>query len=147
MKRRGWFAVVIALVLLVGSLSTGLTAPPAAQAKESSLVFDIYNFTEESVLVGTETVYFRAYRNIVYVTNPAQIVFPLNTIYQKLNVFVPIEISLDDYKKHDGPIFFPNTVGGYNPGLPAETTRNEVKTALGEGLCGGSSGCPRPYQL
>jgi len=133
MKRRGWFAVVIALVLLVGSLSTGLTAPPAAQAKESSLVFDIYNFTEESVLVGTETVYFRAYRNIVYVTNPAQIVFPLNTIYQKLNVFVPIEISLDDYKKHDGPIFFPNTVGGYNPGLPAEPTRNEVKTALAKG--------------
>jgi hypothetical protein len=133
MKTRRWFAVVIALVLLVGSLSTGLAAPPAPQVKQSSLIFDIYDFTEESILVGEETIYFRAYRDIVYVNNPAQIVFPLNTIYQKLNVYVPIEISLDDYKTHDSPIFFPNTVGGYNPGLPAEPTRNEVKTALAKG--------------
>jgi hypothetical protein len=136
MNTRRWFAFVITLVLLIGTLSTGLAAPTipqAAQVKPSSLVFDTYDFTEESVLVGEETIYFRAYRDIVYVTNPAEIVFPLNTIYQKLNVFVPIEISLDDYKTHDGPIFLPNTVGGYNPALPAEPTRNEVKTALAKG--------------
>ena len=130
MKTHRWFAIAVALILLVGSLSPGLAA---AQAKQSDLVFDINNFTVESVLVGDETIYFRAYRNIVYVENPTQIVYPLNTIYQKLNVFVPIEISLDDYKTHGGPIFFPNTVGGYNPALPAEYTRNEVKTALAEG--------------
>jgi hypothetical protein len=50
-----------------------------------------------------------------------------------LHVFVPIEISLDDYKTHDGPIFLPNTIGGYNPALPAEPSRNEVKTALAKG--------------
>jgi hypothetical protein len=133
MKTRRWFAVVMALVLLVGSLSTSLVAPQVAQAKQSSLVFDKFDFTEESVLLGDETIYFRAYRDIIYVENPTQIVFPLSTVYQKLNVYVPIEISLDDYKTDDTPIFFPNTIGGYNPGLPAEPTRNEVKTALAEG--------------
>jgi len=133
MKTHRWFAIVIALVLLAGALPSGFAAPQAAQAKQSSLVFDIYAFTEESVLVGNETITFRAYRDIVYVTNPTQIVYPLNTVYQKLNVFVPIEIELDDYDTHGGPIFFPNTIGGYNPGLPAEPTRNEVKTALAEG--------------
>ena len=130
MKTHKWFAIFIALALLVGSMSAGLAAP---QEKQSSLVFDANNFTEESVVVGTETIYFRAYRGIVYVTNPAQIVFPANTVYQKLNVYVPMEISLEDYKTHGGTIFFPNTIGGYNPGLPAEPTRNEVKTALAKG--------------
>lgn len=136
MNTRRGFAVVIALVLLVGSLSTALAAPPALQSakiKSSTLVFDVYNFTEESVLVGEETVSFRAYRDIVYVENPVAIVFPLATVYQKLNVYVPIEIALDDYKTDDTPIFLPNTIGGYNPGLPAEPTRNEVKTALAKG--------------
>jgi len=130
MKTHKRFAIVIALALLVGSMSAGLAAP---QEKQSSLVFDANNFTEESVVVGTETIYFRAYRGIVYVTNPAEIVFPVATVYQKLNVYVPIDIALDDYATHDGLIFFPNTIGGYNPGLPAEPTRNEVKTALAEG--------------
>lgn len=136
MNTRRWFSVVIALVLLVGSLSTGLAAPaalPAEQVKQGSLVFDIYNFTEESVDVGGASITFRAYRGIVYVANPVQIVFPVDTVYQKLNVYVPIDIALKEYKTHDGPIFFPNTVGGYNPGLPAEPTRNEVKAALAEG--------------
>jgi len=133
MKTRRWFGVIIALVLLVGPLSADLAAPRAAQAKQSSLEFDIDNFTVESVLVGAETITYRAYRNIVYVTNPALIVFPTKTTYQKLNVFVPIDISLDDYKTHDGPIFLPNTIGGYNPALPADTNRNEVKTALAKG--------------
>lgn len=130
MNTRRGYGVVIALILLVVPLLTGTAATPARQ---SNLVFDINNFSVENVLVGTDTITFRAYRGIVYVTNPAEIVFPLTTIYQKLNVFVPIEISLDDYKTHGGPIFLPNTVGGYNPGLPAEPTRNEVKTALAEG--------------
>jgi hypothetical protein len=136
MNTRRWFSVVIALVLLVGSLSTGLAAPaalPAEQVKQGSLVFDIYNFSEESVDVGGVLITFRAYRDIVYVANPVQIVFPADTVYQKLNVYVPIDIALKEYKTHNGPIFFPNTVGGYNPGLPAEPTRNEVKAALAEG--------------
>jgi hypothetical protein len=136
MNTRRWFSIVITLVLLVGSLSTGLAAPaalPAEQVKQGSLVFDIYNFSEESVDVGGVLITFRAYRDIVYVANPVQIVFPVDTVYQKLNVYVPIDIALKEYKTHNSPIFFPNTVGGYNPGLPAEPTRNEVKAALAEG--------------
>ena len=55
------------------------------------------------------------------------------TVYQKLNVYVPVEIALDEYKTDDSPIFFPNTIGGYMPGLPAEATSDEVKAALAKG--------------
>lgn len=136
MKTHRLFAILVSLVLLIGSLYGGFVVPPQAQAvqhKQSSLVFDVNNFTVESVLVDAESITFRAYRDIIYVTNPEEIVFPLNTIYQKLNVYVPIEIALENYSTHTGPIFFPNTIGGYNPGLPAEPTRNEVKTALAKG--------------
>ncbi len=133
MKARNWLAFVMTLVLLVSSVLTVVAAPPLPQVKEKSLVFDPNNFTVETVTVGGQTVTFRAYRNIVYVTNPAQIVYPLNTVYQKLNVYVPIDIPLEAYKTHNGPIFFPNAVGGYNPGLPAEPTRIEVATALAKG--------------
>lgn len=133
MKMHRSFAIVIALVLLVVPALPGLAAPVSSQVVQTSLEFDINNFTVESVDVGGEPIIFRAYRGIVYVSNPTEIVFPQNTIYQKLNVYVPIEISLDDYNTHGGPIFLPNTVGGYNPGLPAEPTRNEVKTALAKG--------------
>lgn len=138
MKTHRWLAFAIALVLLVGPLSPVLAGP--AQDKQSSLVFDPTNFTLESVVVGDETVTFRAYRDIVYVKNPVQAwakdpggnVIP-PTVYQKLNVYVPIEISLRDYKTNHVPIFFPNTIGGYMPGLPAEPTSVEVKTALVKG--------------
>ena len=46
---------------------------------------------------------------------------------------MPVEIALDEYKTDDSPIFFPNTIGGYMPGLPAEATRDEVKAALAKG--------------
>ena len=134
MKTRKWLVLVVALVLLVGSLSTALAQP------EGSLVFDPTDFTDESVLVGEETIYFRAYRDIFYVENPIEaaatdprgnIIPP--TVYQKLNVFVPAEISLGEYPTDDTPIFLPNSIGGYMPGLPLDTDRAEVRTALAEG--------------
>jgi hypothetical protein len=141
MKTRKWLAFVVALVLLVGSLSTVLAAPQVAQAKQgSSLVFDVKDFTVEAVEVGGEIVLYRAYQDIVYVK------FPVNAYaenrdgtiteapaYQQLNVYVPMDIALEDYKTDDTPIFFPNCMGGYNPGLPCEPDRDEVKTALAEG--------------
>jgi hypothetical protein len=144
MKTHRWLAFVMALVLLVGSLSTVLAAPAVpqvAQVKTSSLVFDVNDFTEESVLVGDETITFRAYRDVVYVKNPviATSANPFGgpdtppTVYQKLNVFVPAEISLEEYKTDDTPIFFPNSIGGYMPGLPLDTDKAEVQAALAEG--------------
>ena len=38
----------------------------------SSLAFDVNDFTLDSVVVGTETVDFRAYVNVVYVKNPVE---------------------------------------------------------------------------
>ena len=97
-------------------------------------IFDADFYEEETVDVGDEPVAFRAYRDIVYVEGPEQIVFPLEIIYQKLNVYVPVDIDLDEYSTDQTPIFLPNTIGGYNPGLPAEPAdRAEVRTALAKG--------------
>jgi hypothetical protein len=138
MKTRRWLLFVITLVLLVGSLSTALAAP---QGKHASLVFDVAAYTEESILVGGETVNYRAYRGVVYVKNPvlAAAANPFGgpdtppTVYQVLNVFVPANIAVEDYKTHDGPIFFPNGMGGYMPALPLDTDKAEVQTALAKG--------------
>jgi hypothetical protein len=40
------------------------------------------------------------------------------TVYQMMNVFVPVEISLDDYEANLTPIFFPNSIGCYVPVPP-----------------------------
>ena len=147
MKIRRLLAVLLALalVLVIGISSTVLAAPAAPQAAQGdrSLMFDVNNFTLENVVVGTETVEFRAYRNVVYVKNPTEswalvpvpppgTVIP-KTVYQKMNVYVPVDIPLDEYKTDASPIFLPNTIGGYMPGLPAEPTSVEVKAALAKG--------------
>ena len=112
MFARKSFVIVLALSLLIGALAVGLVSPQLAHAKQSSLVFDVDDFTEESVDVGGEEVSFRAYRDIVYVENPvnAEAVNRDGTItyapaYQQLNVYVPMDIALDDYKTDGTPIF------------------------------------------
>jgi hypothetical protein len=123
------------VALLVGTLSTVQAAP-----KQASLVFDVNNFTEESILVGEDPIAFRAYTDIVYVKNPVLAAattgsgaYVAPTIYQVLNVYVPVDIALEDYKTHDGPIFFPNSMGGYMPALPLPFTKAEVAAALAKG--------------
>ena len=137
MKTRKWLVLIIAVALLAGSLSTALAAPQ----KQDSLVFDVDDYAEESILVGEETVYYRAYRDVVYVKNPvlAAAANPFGgeddppTIYQVLNVFVPTDIALEDYETDDTPIFFPNGMGGYMPALPLDTDRAEIQMALAKG--------------
>ena len=144
MKTRRWLVILMAVALLVGSL----TVVQAAPAKHGSLVFDVDNFTVESIDVGGQTVEFRAYRDVVYVKDPvlAAAANPFGgpdtppMIYQVLNVFVPTDIALEDYKKDDTPIFFPNSIGGYMPGLPLDTNRGEVQAALAAGYVVVSSG-------
>lgn len=92
----------------------------------------------------------RAWRDIVYCATPVDDI-------QKLHIFAP-ECYFDDgtihgYNLHTAPIFLPNWVGGYMPGLPAEPMvddlgrPNEVLTALMHGyvvVCAGIRGRATP---
>lgn len=81
---------------------------------ESSLVFDETDYEIKSIDVNGKTIKYRAYENIVYVENP------VDTKYQVINFYVPIEYyegkSINGYTKETAPIFLPNSVGGYMPG-------------------------------
>ncbi len=74
------------------------------------LKFQATDYTMKTLTVGDQTITYRAYENIGYVK------YPVDTQYQVLNLFVPIDISIDEYDTNNVPIFFPNSVGGYMPG-------------------------------
>jgi len=82
----------------------------------ASLDFDASHYTVESVTVNGHPVRYRAFRDIVYVANPVDVK------YQSLNFYVPEEFfegkAVGGYTAQTAPIFLPNTVGGYLPGLP-----------------------------
>lgn len=92
----------------------------------------------------------RAWRDIVYCATPVDDI-------QKPHIFAP-ECYFDGgtihgYNLHTAPIFLPNWVGGYMPGLPAEPMvddlgrPNEVLTALMHGyvvVCAGIRGRATP---
>ncbi len=104
--------VVIVIVSLL------MLSPISAQESTSveSLEFDTKSFTQETLTIGSHTINYRAVEGIVYVANP------VDTYYQSLNVYVPEEYfnggTINGYTADTAPIFFPNHVGGYNPGDP-----------------------------
>lgn len=69
------------------------------------------NYTTKTATVNGKTVTYRAYENIVYVAKPVDIA------YQTINIYIPEEYfknkSVGKYNVKTAPIFFPNTVGGY----------------------------------
>lgn len=72
------------------------------------------SYTLRSEEVNGKTVFYRAYENIVYVNNPADIQ------YQTINIYIPEEYfenrKVGKYSVKTAPIFFPNSIGGYMPG-------------------------------
>lgn len=87
-----------------------------AQEKVYSITFDPALYTVKSAEVDGSVIQFRAYENVVYVTNP------VDARYQCLNLYVPAAYyenkSIDGYNAANAPIFFPNDAGGYMPALP-----------------------------
>jgi acetyl esterase/lipase len=123
LKISTWLSFLIVLTLLVASWTTVYA--------EYSLVFDPSICTSETYTTADgQTIYYRACLNIVYVSNP------VDTTYQKMNIYVPEAYyykggSINGYTAKTAPIFFPMTVGGYNPGPPATIeTSNTVQQAL-----------------
>lgn len=86
-----------------------------------SLKFKEENYTVREVCCEGKTLKYRAFENIIYAGNP------VDAEHQKLSIFIP-----EWYYNEEGgrerlktvPIFFPNTVGGYMPGLPERPGTN-----------------------
>lgn len=105
-----------------------------------SLLFNAQSYKTGSTTVNGKVVKYRAY-TVVYVANP------VDTKYQSMNIFVPEEYfkgkMVGRYNASTAPIFFPNSVGGYMPGEPAQVTGgmmgpgstgpNAIQTALSRG--------------
>lgn len=79
--------------------------------------FDIKKGKNEHLTIGSETLRYRAYRNLQYCESPKDSI-------QKINLYVPEEYfegkSLHGYSLKTAPILMPNTVGGYMPGPAGE---------------------------
>lgn len=78
------------------------------------LVFDQEKYTVETVTMEGQTLTYRAYEDIPYVTNP------VDDKMERLSIFVPEVFyegkSVNGYNLENAPIFLPNTIGGYMPG-------------------------------
>ncbi|MBV8899684.1 MAG: alpha/beta hydrolase [Verrucomicrobia bacterium] len=109
----------------------------AAAAGEASLEFDPARFTVKTLTLGNQSVSYRAYEGIIYVSKP------VDTSYQSMNVYVPAAYfegkAIGTYTAESAPIFLPNNVGGYLPGTPGTPgpdrsgKPNAVTVALAKG--------------
>jgi hypothetical protein len=106
MKTRRWLAVVITLVLLIGSLSTVLAAPQVAQAKSHDpLAFVPKNFeifTKLNITLDGEPLVITKYL-VTYVANPVQM---SDELYGRDGTLQPVE---DVYAWEKMYIYVPDT--------------------------------------
>lgn len=88
------------------------------------LRFDKEKYVIQTLISEGKIFRVRAYENIVYVANP------VDTAYQKLNIYIPEEYfegkSVNGYSTQTAPILFPNKIGGYMPAIPATTSSNPM---------------------
>lgn len=88
------------------------------------MVWNRENYQVETLECEGEQVTFRAYRNLVYVERPVDVSF------QQMNLFIPCQYyeggSINGYNGDTAPIFMPNMVGGYRPGILGEPGYKEV---------------------
>ncbi|MEG0948866.1 MAG: subtype B tannase [Bacteroidales bacterium] len=100
-------------LLFLGSV---LATELKSQTKMYDLEFDPEVYTTQSFTLDKKQYRVRAYENIIYVATP------VDTAYQKLNIYVPEPYfegeTINGYTKETAPIFFPNGVEGYLPGAP-----------------------------
>lgn len=91
--------------------------------------FDAEKYTVEKIKCRNEVFCFRAYRNILYVRNPA------DEKYQQMNIFAPQAYyegkTINGYSIDSAPIFMPNYVGGYMPGELREPGADLIKAKDG----------------
>ncbi len=88
------------------------------------IIFDNTKYEVKQVELEGMTLVYRAFENIVYVSNPVDEL-------QKLNIYVPEAFyegkEINGYNLKNAPIFMPNSIGGYMPG-PVEVPGRHFHT-------------------
>lgn len=145
-KLRKWFPVLLVLSFLVVPLAA--VSADSTSNGEYSLEFDPNNYIVETFSTDDLSVdiEYRAYQNLVYVSNP------VDTEYQSMNFYVPAayyegESVFGDDNSRTIPIFFVIGVGGYMPALPGSPGMgwtgdvNAAAVALSKGYIVAMPGC------
>lgn len=95
------------------------------------LKFEKDKFTVQTIKNGEHEIVYRAFENITYVRRP------IDENIQKLSIYVPECYfegrNINSYNIENAPIFFPNTVGGYKPGIigrPGKTSNGQLNTTV-----------------
>lgn len=107
--------------------------------------FNEKNYNIKNLTVENQTIKFRAFEDIIYVTNPVE------PKYQIINIYVPEAYynneNIEGMTIKTAPIFFPNNIGGYMPASPAYPDevchgkeKNSVFYALSKGYVVASAG-------
>lgn len=117
-----WFSLLFLLMLVnVGNIH--------GQNESYSLEFDPKNYTLQTFSFEGKDYKVRAFENIVYVANP------VDTAYQKMNIYVPEEYfhegTLNGYNMDNAPVLFPNGIGGYMPSGPLSLSGNSGRNIFG----------------
>ncbi|RYG38281.1 alpha/beta hydrolase [bacterium] len=98
-------------------LLTLVMATPTSPSPKPDLRFDASQFALKRGDLEGEEVTYRAVEGVVYVRKP------VDAKYQTLNVYAPEAYfsggTVNGYTVRTAPIFFPNSVGGYMPGVAA----------------------------
>lgn len=94
-----------------------------------SLTFDSSKYIVKECAVEGDTLSYRAFEHIPYVSKPVA------PEYQQLSIYVPecyyAGGEINGYGLHTAPVFMPNSVGGYMPGLvegPGVNDKGEPNT-------------------
>lgn len=105
-----------------------LTISLLSAQKEYNITFDLKKYVPQTFTLGEIVYKVRAYENIIYVSNP------VDTFYQKMNIYIPEEYfegrSINGYTSISAPIFFPNKIGGYMQALPATLKSQESPNGM-----------------
>ena len=87
-----------------------LSVSGLSSRKQYNLTFNLNQYVIQTFTIDEKVYKIRAYENIIYVSNP------VDTFYQKMNIYIPEEYfegrSLNGYTSSTAPIFFPNRIGG-----------------------------------
>jgi hypothetical protein len=119
------------MIILALTMVCYLWAEPAGGQTKDPLIFPKDNFTVETKMVkttlGDKKVTYRSYMHIPYVANP------VDSVYQSLNVSIPVKIDEKPIDAQNAPILFVIGVGGY-------MSSNNARTGSGVGGPGGTAG-------
>lgn len=95
----------------IGLLTVLLSVVISGFARQYDLAFKPDQYKMESIQMDGKSLSIRCFENIVYVQNP------VDTNFQKLNIYVPEAYfrnkKINNYSAANAPVFFTNAIGGY----------------------------------